>query len=143
MTLTMELDDETPLDATDVRVTLNEQRTTDHVVVYLVHPNGAELAVGFRAGRGVCLWDLYGDAAVTTGGTNGEPVVYGATEIPVPAGAEIGAASVIDAADEFAKTGARPTVVEWQPYGASAFPVEETISPEALHALLNDGDAER
>jgi immunity protein Imm1 of predicted polymorphic toxin system len=145
MTLTMELDDQTPLDATDVRAALTSQMSNDHVIVYLAHDNGAELAVGFRAGRGVCLWDLCSDdAAVTTGGTNGEVIVYGASEIPVPAGAEIDATTVIDAAEEFAMTGTRPTGVQWQPYGAEAFPVEDSpITPEALQALLGETDPGR
>ncbi|MBB5155757.1 hypothetical protein BJ970_003291 [Saccharopolyspora phatthalungensis] len=123
----MELDDQTPLDAADVRATLTSQMSDEHVIVYLVHDNGTELAIGFRDGRGVCLWQICGDdPAVTTGGTNDDVIVYGWSEIPVPAGAELDAETVIEAAEEFAKTGTRPTGVQWRPYGVEAFPLERS-----------------
>lgn len=139
MTVTMELEDQTALDATDVRAALTAQMSADHVVVYLVHDNGAELVVGFRGGRGVCLWDLCSDeAAVTSGGNNEDALMYGRAQIAVPPGSEVDAAAVLDAATEFVATGERPTVVEWQLYDEAEFPVAEpTITPEALQELLS------
>ncbi|MBB5159675.1 hypothetical protein [Saccharopolyspora phatthalungensis] len=53
MTFTMELDDSTPLDATDVRAALTSQQADDRVIVDLTHDNGAErrpVAVRNRGG---------------------------------------------------------------------------------------------
>ncbi|MGI8311901.1 Imm1 family immunity protein [Saccharopolyspora hattusasensis] len=135
MTLTMELDDQTRLDAADVRGALIAQQADDRVIVHLTHDDGPELVVGFRGDRGVCLWQ-HGDGEVTTGGQNEEVIVYGWSEIPFPPGAEIDAATVIAAAEEFAATGARPTCVTWTDYHG-AMPVEDTgVSPEMLQAMF-------
>ncbi|RKT86285.1 Immunity protein Imm1 [Saccharopolyspora antimicrobica] len=144
MTLTMELDDQTPLDATDVRAALVAQRADARVIVHLKHDNGNELLVGFRGDRGVCLWQPdEGDGEVTTGGSNEEVMVYGWAGVPFPPGSEIDGDTVIDAAEEFATTGARPTCVTWTDYHG-AMPLEgSTITPEELQALLRETDGER
>ncbi len=116
MTFSVELDDGTPLDAVDLRATLNEQTATDRVIVHLIHDD-AELLVGFRGDRGVCYWMTYSsDDAVTVGGTNAETIVYGANEIAFPPNSELDTATVLAAADEFAKTAKRPTGVGWTRY---------------------------
>ncbi|MBB5152517.1 Imm1 family immunity protein [Saccharopolyspora phatthalungensis] len=142
MTTRLELDDGTSLDAADVRETLISQSTRDRAVVYLVHDNEAELVVGFRGDRGVCLWES-DDGMVTTGGTNAETIIYGGNEIPFPPGSEIDAATVINAAEEFAVTGARPTGVDWTSYHEAMPVTETTMTPEALQALLGEPDAGR
>ncbi|MEU5846031.1 Imm1 family immunity protein [Saccharopolyspora shandongensis] len=151
MTLEIERDDGTPLDAADLRATLTAESETDRNIVFICFKTDdrkaqgrdfeaafeAELLVGFRADRGVCMWQAYGDDdAVTTGGTNEEAIIYGTHQIPFPPGSEIDAAAVIDAAEEFASTGARPTCVTWTSYQES-IPFEDTgMSGEALDALF-------
>lgn len=136
MTLTIELEDETSLDATDVRAALVAQQSDDRVIVYLTHDNGAELVVGFSGDRGVCLWQADG-GTVSTGGTNGDVNVYGWAGIPFPPGAEIDAASVLDAAEEFAATGKRPTCLSWTSYHGAMPVVDTGITPETLEAMFD------
>lgn len=83
-----------------------------------------------------------GDGEVATGGTNHEVTVCWGS---LPTGSEIDAATVIDAADEFAATGTRPTNVTWMDYheAMQATPIEETITPAQLHALLNEPDPDQ
>ncbi|WP_168587412.1 Imm1 family immunity protein [Saccharopolyspora sp. ASAGF58] len=141
----MELDDGTTVDVSNVWDTLTAYAATNRVVLHLAQGE-AELAVGFRGERGACYW-RGGDAddLVSSGGDNADVEVYGMNEIPFPPGSEIDAATVIDAADEFAATGARPTCVTWASYheAMQAAPVEETITPEMLQALISETDAGR
>ncbi len=140
----MELDDRTPLDATNVRAALTTRTTDERVVVHLSHNNGNELLVGLRGDRGVCLWQSEdGDGDVTTGGHHREVTVYGWAGVPFPPASEINADTVINAAEECAVSGARPTSITWTDYHG-AFPIEEpTITPEQLRALLDEPDAGR
>ncbi|GAA4879946.1 Imm1 family immunity protein [Saccharopolyspora cebuensis] len=142
MTLSIELEDMTSLDATDVRSALASQQADERVVVHLVHDNGSELIVGFRGDRGVCLWQL-DDGLVTTGGRNEGVEIYGWSEIPFPPGAEVDAAAVLDAAEEFAATGERPTCLSWTGYHDAMPLVDPAITPEALQALLDEPDSGR
>ena len=118
-----QLDDGTVLDvsADDVRrKALREQAEHEHSAVHL-RSGDAELIIGFRGDVGMCYWSTLspGDA-VTAGGDNAEPVLFGSYDILVPPGAEIPVALVLDAADQFARTGERPTCVQWVNY-AEAF----------------------
>lgn len=140
MTLVVELDDGTPVDVSTVRETLTAYATADRVVMHLTR-EGAALAVGFRGGRGACYWRRDdGDDLVSSGGDNADTEVYGASEIPFPPRSEIDAAAVIDASEEFAATGERPTCIQWASFqeAMQALPIEETITPDALRALLDD-----
>lgn len=141
MTVTMERDDQTPLDATNVRAALTAQRADERVIVHLTHGDGNELLVGLRADRGVCMWQPNeGDGEVTTGGDNGDVTVYGWAGVPFPPNSEIDPETVIDAADEFAATGARPTCVTWTDYHDAMPDTESTITPDELQVLLSGPD---
>lgn len=144
MTLVVELDDVTPVDLSTIRETVTAHAVANRVVLHLTRGD-AELVLGFRGERGACYWRRGDHDLVSYGGDNTDVEVYGANEIPFPPGSEIDAAAVIDAADEFAATGARPTYVTWTSYheAMQAAPEEPTITPEELRALLDEPDADQ
>lgn len=134
MTFSVELDDGTPLDAADLRATLNEQKATDRVIVHLIHDD-AELLIGFRGDRGVCYWQTCSsDDAVSTGGTNAETVVYGANEIAFPPSSELDTATVIAAAVEFTETATRPTGLEWTRYDTAVLGLAPDEAPRGTNS---------
>ncbi|MGP4015865.1 Imm1 family immunity protein [Saccharopolyspora sp. 5N708] len=136
MTLAVELDDGTALGVEALRETVTRYSATDRVVLHLTQGE-AQLTVGFRGEHGVCYWRERAAAdLVSSGGDNVETIIYGLSEIAFPPGSEIEAAMVIDAAEEFASTGARPTCIVWSGY-REATPLEDTgMSVAALQELL-------
>jgi hypothetical protein len=79
-----------------------------------------EMIVGVRRDRGMLYWLRNStDDAITIGGSNSKPAMYGANEILMPAGTELPLDTVLDAAEQFALTGQRPINVAWIRYSDS------------------------
>jgi hypothetical protein len=129
MTATVTLDDNTDVavaSAGDLRTVLTElrERTEDcrFPTVYL-EDGDAQLIVGFsrQRDRGVLYWSASPDDApqVPATGDNSNAEVYGRNEIAMPPCTEIPVTQVLDAAEQFAATGQRPTCVTWISYEAA------------------------
>lgn len=111
---------------TDLRRVLTELAEADRVQHPAVHltVGDAELLVGVSGDRGVLYWISYDDGdAVATGGTNEQPVLYGANEMLMPTRTELPIDKILDATEEFATTGRRPTCVTWVGYADAWQPV--------------------
>jgi hypothetical protein len=123
MIATVTLDDNTEMavaSAEDLRAVLAELRERKEdcrfPTVYL-EDGDAQLIVGLsrQRDRGMLYWSASPDDApqVPATGDSSNTEAYGRNEIAMPPYTEIPVAQVLDAAEQFAATGQRPTCVTW------------------------------
>lgn len=117
VTVTADLGDEYPITGSgDLSRVLTELAASDRVQhpVVIVAVDDAEMMIGVHRNRGVLYWNTYSEHdAVAIKGTNERPVLYGANEMLMPPYTELPLRTVIGAAEQFVRTGQRPTSARW------------------------------